>query len=119
MIRVKEGDLLQAEETIIAHQVNCFGVTGGLAEKIFEKWPEVKADYLGLTAWVGRRDRKALLGLVRLSTVNGQAKLVANLYGQYYPGADYRPDALRSALKELADTIKCQDYIKCLPEAAK
>lgn len=37
MIQIKQGSLLDAEETIIAHQVNCFGVAGGLA------YPELRS----------------------------------------------------------------------------
>ena len=45
MITLKIGDLLEATEDIIAHQVNCQGVAGGLACEIFNKWPEAKLDY--------------------------------------------------------------------------
>lgn len=45
MIQIKQGSLLDAEETIIAHQVNYFGVAGGLAYHVFEKWPDAKNDY--------------------------------------------------------------------------
>ena len=45
MVTIKNGDLLNATEKVIAHQVNCFGVVGGLAFEIFNKWPDAGNDY--------------------------------------------------------------------------
>ena len=46
MIKIVKGNLLDATEDIIAHQVNCMGVMGsGLAKQIRNKYPEVYANY--------------------------------------------------------------------------
>lgn len=101
MLKFKTGDLLEATEGIIGHQVNCYGVAGGLAAAVFEKWPEAESDYLQLTgrAMTGRQ----LLGLVQVTGLQKDGHIIANLYGQLHPGADYRPKALREALETLAE----------------
>jgi Predicted phosphatase homologous to the C-terminal domain of histone macroH2A1 len=46
MIKQKQGNLLDAEEYFILHQVNCQGVMGsGIAKAVKEKWPEVFSAY--------------------------------------------------------------------------
>ena len=46
MISIVSGNLLNAKEDIICHQVNCQGVMGaGVAKAIREKWPEVYREY--------------------------------------------------------------------------
>ena len=46
MIKTVNGNILEATEDIICHQVNCQGVMGsGLAKQIRSKWPSVFADY--------------------------------------------------------------------------
>lgn len=104
MVKVKKGDLLQAEETIIAHQVNCCGAAGGLAAAVFEKYPDAANDYIQITNRV--RDAggqgRALLGMAQFTGQQRDGHIIANLYGQFYPGEDYRPEELESALQNLA-----------------
>ena len=46
MIKVVYGDLMQATEDIIVHQVNCKGVMGsGVAKQIKANFPEVFNEY--------------------------------------------------------------------------
>ena len=43
----KEGNLLDAQTDVIAHQVNCQGVMGsGVAKQIRDKWPRVYDSYV-------------------------------------------------------------------------
>lgn len=104
MITMKTGDLLQAEEAIIAHQVNCCGAAGGLASAVFKKWPDAENDYYqiidrchdaGGQGW-------ALLGTAQFTGQQKDGHIITNLYGQYYPGEDYRPEELENALQNLA-----------------
>lgn len=108
MIRIKQGSLLDAEETIIAHQVNCFGVAGGLAYHVFEKWPDAKNDYRQITMrssqFMGGLEN--LLGMAQLTGQQPDGKIIANLFGQFHPGTDYRPDALRRTLENLSALAK-------------
>ena len=47
MIRVVKGNLLDAREIVIAHQVNCQKkMNSGVAKAIREKYPEVYEKYL-------------------------------------------------------------------------
>ena len=104
MVKIKTGDLLQAEEMIIAHQVNCCGAAGGLAAAVFEKYPDAENDYYqiidrchdaGGQGW-------SLLGMAQPTGMQKDGHIIVNLYGQYYPGEDYRPHVLETALKGLA-----------------
>lgn len=64
MISIISGDLLQAKEAAICHQVNCQNVMGsGVAKAIFTKWPEVKTEYHRFCN--GRRPRD-LLGKIQV-----------------------------------------------------
>ena len=67
MIQIKQGSLLDAVEPIIAHQVNCFGVAGGLAEKFSRS---------------GRRSKPTTWVLLHGSD-GGTGRLCWDLYG--YP----------------------------------
>lgn len=122
MIIEMEGDLLEVKNEIILHQVNCAGVAGGLAGAIFTRNPgayekyrtliEQEADDTGVAAHLAGRC---------FFTVSDDGKqLIGNLFGQVYPGKDYRPDALRSALKVAADyavqtrkTVALPDHLSC------
>jgi O-acetyl-ADP-ribose deacetylase (regulator of RNase III) len=46
MPTIVEGNLLDAQNSIIIHQVNCQGVMGsGIAKQIRDKWPQVYESY--------------------------------------------------------------------------
>lgn len=112
MITIKTGDLLQATETVIAHQVNCHGAIGGLACYVFNKWPYAENDYMQL---IQRTSPWALLGLAQLTGQQKDGHIICNLYGQYHPGADYRPEALEMALTILAQQAKAMGWSVALP----
>lgn len=98
-IKIKTGDLLQATEDIIAHQVNCFGAAGGLAYHVFKKYPDAENVYLQMIERIGA---DSVLGMTVLTGQQKDGHIIANVYGQYFPGPDYRPDALEKALGNLA-----------------
>lgn len=112
MVTIKKGDLLNATEKIIAHQVNCFGIAGGLAAAVFEKYPVAERDYMQL---VQRANPWQLLGLPQITGQQKDGHIIANLYGQYQAGADYRPDALKSALETLGQIAKQGKWSVALP----
>ena len=81
MVKVVIGDILDAKEDIICHQVNCRGVMGaGVAKAISDKWPKVKQEYVSY-ANKFRNNPDILLGLVQLVEVD-KNKFVANIFGQ-------------------------------------
>lgn len=46
MVKLINGDLLEAKETYIAHQVNCYGAMGrGVALQIKNRYPDVYRRY--------------------------------------------------------------------------
>lgn len=112
MVKIKTGDLMEATEDIIGHQVNCFGAAGGLAYYMFEKWPDAENDYMQL---VRRANPGALLGMVQLTGLQIDGHIIANIFGQYQPGADYRPDALERALVKLGTQARIMGWSVALP----
>lgn len=117
MITIKTGDLLQATETIIGHQVNCCGAAGGLAAAVFRKYHDAENDYQQV---IGRLQSAegvgyALLGKTMLTGQQRDGHIIANIFGQLYPGADYRPGALRKALEMLAVCAKAGGWSVALP----
>lgn len=112
MVTIKNGDLLKAKEKVIAHQVNCMGAAAGLAGAIFRKWPYAKKDYLDITS---RIPGKLLLGMAYYTGEQKDGHIICNLFGQYEPGADYRPDKLEQALGQLANAAKIMNWSVALP----
>lgn len=112
MVTIKNGDLLKAQEKVIAHQVNCMGAAAGLAGAIFRKWPYAKKDYMDITS---RIPGKLLLGMAYYTGEQRDGHIICNLFGQYEPGADYRPDKLEQALEQLANAAKIMNWSVALP----
>ncbi len=113
MVTIKNGDLLNATEKVIAHQVNCLGIAGGLAADIFAKWPDAGNDYKQL--YERTFGLISLLGMPQLTGQQKDGHIIANLYGQYYPGADYRPSALKTALEALGEIARQNGWSVALP----
>jgi len=72
MIKIIEGNILNAKEDIICHQVNCKKVMGsGLAKQIRDKYPNVYEEYVNLINWAkeeykrGFSKKKSLLGSIQ------------------------------------------------------
>lgn len=105
----KNGNLLDAQTDVIAHQVNCQGVMGsGVAKQIRDKWTNV------YTAYRAEYDlftdlNKSLLGNCQLVQVNDHQH-VANLFGQDkygYDGKRYTSyDGIYDALVSLASQME-------------
>ena len=113
MVTIKTGSLLEATETIIGHQVNCFGAAGGLAAAVFDKYPDAENDYMQLIQRISRK--KVLLGLAQPTGQQKDGHIICNLFGQYRPGSDYRPDVLKKALESLAEMATTMDWSVALP----
>ena len=117
MITIKKGDLLKAEEKVIAHQVNCFGSAGGLAAHVFRKYPDAENDYHQIITRIQSAggSRSALLGFTQVTGQQPDGHIIANLFGQFYPGEDYRPDDLRDALDNLAEMARTMGWSVAIP----
>ena len=112
MVTIKKGDLLKANETVIAHQVNCCGVAGGLAADIFKKWPYAKKDYTDITS---RLPGKVLFGMAQFTGQQRDGHIICNLFGQFNPGADYNPTKLEQALEQLGNYARTRECSVALP----
>ena len=103
MIKIVDGDILQASENIIAHQVNCMSVMGGgIAKQIKDKYPKVFKDYkIYLSNSVFPI---MVLGQCHFVKVDNN-KYVANLFGQYNYGTSKQQTDYK-ALEEALFTLK-------------
>ena len=114
MIKIVDGDILQAKEDIIAHQVNAMGVMGsGLAKQIKEKYPEVFEQYRKFFI----NNKFTALGKCQIVKTDDN-KYVANLFGQLKYGrdkqyTDYK--ALEEALFSLKVSAKDHNKSVAIP----
>ena len=110
MIKVVNGDLMEAKETYIVHQVNCYGAMGhGVALQIKNKYPDVYRRYHEYC-----EDRaKNLLGKI-LMVPTDDGKVVCNLFGQerFGYGKQYTDiAALSKAMNSLAKIVPTSEAI--------
>ena len=116
MIEIITGDLLEATENIIAHQVNSMRkMNSGVAKGIRHKFPTAYTDYMNQTQ--GELPQ-SLLGKVIVSNV-GVNKYVAHLFGQMdygYDGKRYTSyDALYDSLSKLKDMAQKAEKSIAIP----
>ena len=109
MIKIVNGDLLQSNLPLIAHQTNCLGVMGaGIAKAIKNKWSIVYTQYVDKCRHYNYS--KDLLGKCQVCVTEDEPiKFVANLFGEYSFTESVAPfenrhtdyDALKKALLNL------------------
>ena len=82
---LEHSSILDVEEGIICHQVNCIGVMkAGLAKQVKARWPDVFKQYASLCQ--SCKDMPGqLLGKVQDIAVSDKL-VIANCFGQVYPG---------------------------------
>ena len=100
----KTGNLLDAQTTVIGHQVNCQGVMGsGVAKQIRDKWPLIFSNYQ-----VKCQSPISPLGDVLIVKVSDN-QYIANIFGQYNYGTNGERytsyDALDIAFSRLKYTM--------------
>ena len=116
MIKFVKGDLLDATEDVIMHQVNCQGVmNSGVAKQIREKWPEVFEQYQSFCCACGMQNCDPL-GRVQIAEINSpniasKRQFVANIFAQRFYGYNGKrftdDDAFRSAVRDLGLILRC------------
>ena len=111
MVKIEKGNVLKAKETIIAHQVNCFGVAGGLAYAVFTQYPNALKEYLKIC---DRPGKELLLGHCQCIKQN-DGHIIANLFGQYRPGADTKMEAVKKSSVELKNFAQKNNARIALP----
>lgn len=106
MIKIVDGDILKAEEDVICHQVNCFGVmNSGLAKQIRNKYPEAYKAYIN---YCKDSDQKRLLGNICTVMCNDN-KVIVHLFGQYDYGRNKQYtnyEALKESLQSILHVAK-------------
>lgn len=112
MEKIKNGDILNAKETIIAHAVNCQGVVDGLATDIFRRYPYAKKDYTDITT---RLPGKILLGIAYYSGMQRDGHIICNLFGRVRPDEACILNRLEQALEQLASFAKTMGVSVALP----
>ncbi|HFK1435062.1 TPA: macro domain-containing protein [Bacillus cereus] len=116
MIKVVEGDILQASEDVVGHQVNCQGVMGaGLAKQIRDKYPDVYNIYAKNCY---KTHPMNLMGDILVIQIEG--KYVANIFSQLNYGrkkgvryTDYV--ALHTGLMHLREYAESRGLTVALP----
>lgn len=102
MITIVQGNILNAIEDIICHQVNCRGIMGGgLAKQIKNKYPEIYKEYKELCD--SKPFQEDLLSSLQVCKTK-DGKYIANLFGQINYGIHERQTdymALKLSLKSL------------------
>jgi O-acetyl-ADP-ribose deacetylase (regulator of RNase III) len=115
-MKIIEGDITDATEGFIIHQVNCRDAMGsGVAKALFTKWPIVKEQYhIFNKRFVERNVLDRLLGLCSAIPVNTET-CVINAYTQNYFGNDGKQytdyDAIRKVFGFINSNIDISDGI--------
>jgi O-acetyl-ADP-ribose deacetylase (regulator of RNase III) len=121
MIKIVKGDLLDATEDIIGHQVNCQAkMNSGVAKSIRGRFPEAYEEYIAFTEpFVKAKLQEDLLGNVKMIGITGESKFVANMYGQLnygYDGKQYTDtNALFKCFRDLRNTAEFYGLSVALP----
>lgn len=107
IISIIQGNLLDAQETYIAHQCNCLTIkSAGIALDIFNKYP-YSNDY-------AKRKSPSTPGTIMVHGDGVDQRYVINMFAQYYPGKPKYPDSSLDGIKAR------QTYFhKCLLQIAK
>ena len=112
MIRIVEGNLLEAKEEYICHQVNCQGVMGsGVALQIKNKYPKAYEDYVTLC---NETNNDYILGYAHLVRIN-ESKCIVNLFGQDRYGYGKRQTNYIALVKAIVDIINYADSDIAIP----
>lgn len=115
IIKIVDGDILQAKENIICHSCNCQGVMGGgIAKQVKEKYPEVYRQY---KIFCDKTNSKDLLGSVQLIGCD-DSKMIANLFGQEFYGRNGRYTsyiALRKCFNSIYERAKHHNESIAIP----
>lgn len=127
-ITIKNGTIINAEEHIIAHQVNGLGVMGGgVARQIKQAYPGVFQRYK--TFVNNHSSPEELLGRNLMIVTDGKpvyqydpsggAKIISNLFGQARIGTSQKQtdeEALREALEHLYEFAQIDNLSVAIPE---
>lgn len=111
MIKTVRGDLMEASETYIVHQVDCYGLTWrGVSLQIKTKYPDVYRRY---QEYCEDHFRKNMLGKV-LFVPTDDGKVICNVFGkERFGGGKIHTDivAFSKALTSIARIVPHKESI--------
>jgi O-acetyl-ADP-ribose deacetylase (regulator of RNase III) len=112
MIIIKQGNLLEAPEDILVHQVNIDGIMGGgVARQIAGKYPKTEQEYIKFCE-EHDFEYENLKGKVDLTKENG--KYIANMFSQdKYFNTNYK--AMEIALEKIRGFAEQEGLTVALP----
>lgn len=117
MIKIIEGNILNASETVIGHQVNCLGYMGaGLAMQIKARYSETYQRYREICDHHSD-NRSELMGMVYLAH-NSDGKTIANIFSQLDVGRSERKtdyESLNIGLNKVCEYAKENNLTVALP----
>lgn len=115
MLRVIEKNILDIDEGMIVHQVNCRGKMGaGLAGQIRTKYPQVYKKYIELyNNYIDSGETIKILGTAQIVPVNTNLKVV-NAFTQFNYGYDGKQYTNYDAIEEVFCRLKLVN-IKKIP----
>ncbi len=106
-LKFVKGDILDAKDGIIGHQVNCQMVMGsGLAKQIRDKYPRVYNEYIAV---MGRAPLDKRLGRCQIVAIS-DVLYFANLFGQF----DYRLRGVKTDYGALGMALRQLQHWKTL-----
>ena len=113
MLKVIEKDLLEIDEGLIVHQVNCRGTMGsGVAGQLKLKYPQIYKKYIELyNQFIDSGETIKLLGTFQIVPINAKLKIV-NAFTQFNFGYDGKLYTEYSAIEEVFKTLKIINYKK-------
>lgn len=112
MIKIVDGDLLETEADIVAHQVNCRGAfNSGVAKSIREYDYGVYQDYV---KFCRGRTPVSLLGTVRYFQSNVNARIYASLFAQDAYGYGKQYTDIRALEKCFMDLRQYADLYEAM-----
>lgn len=109
MIVIKQGNILNATENIICHQVNEHGVMGGgLALQIANKYPNIEKEYKEYC----NKYKGLLYGQYQVCSI-GNRKYIANCFTQRNFNTNLKD--LEKVFRGLLDSCKLNGFSICIP----
>jgi len=108
MISIINGNLLEAKEKYIIHNVNCVSnkKAVGLAKDIFTKYPYADC-------YLNRLDASSP-GTIDIKGDGISNRYVINLHAQYYPGRAKYPDSIKDGI-----VVREKYFHQCLLKVAR
>ena len=111
MIKIVEGNLLEAKEEYICHQVNCQGVMGsGGALQIKKKYPQAYEDYVTLC----KETNNSMLGYDQYVRID-KNKCIVNLFGQDKYGYGKRQTNYIALVMAITNVLEHVDVSIAIP----